>query len=244
MNPQDLTAFNRAVAFANSGNKAQAYQILVGLQSRYPANKDVLLWLAFTTPSFHEAERAVYDAGRASPQDPGVISAQNWLAAERLKREETRPVYQPPPPPQPTRKRALPFWSIGIAGAAVVLIVAALVWLLLLGNKQDIAPDVPESAYQQVSDPGLAWQIYKPGDRIKFNYQYNGDAQLNLSFVNSSGNRDNRDGFPWYNSLSDNHAVFLTFWGNSHLNQGQNTVYAKVTDHDVHWLVVVAEKIK
>lgn len=79
----DLPGFYQAVAQAQAGNKAAAYQQFKSLEMRNLNNIDVLLWVAYTSPTLLEAEVQIARASALAPNEPGVLQARQWLAREK-----------------------------------------------------------------------------------------------------------------------------------------------------------------
>jgi hypothetical protein len=83
MDPAQLQSFNEAVALAQDGRKAAAYQGLARLANSNPNDENILLWLAFTTPDLKESERAITQIKLLNPANPNLGSAAAWLERER-----------------------------------------------------------------------------------------------------------------------------------------------------------------
>lgn len=125
MDPHDLEAFNRAIQYAQAGDKQVAYRQFVAIAQSGVKDANLFMWLAYTTPDLKEAERALVEVERIEPTFTALPAARSWLQEELAKQpgpppamlesrppqEFTQPVpyaqpqpqYQPaPPPPQVT----------------------------------------------------------------------------------------------------------------------------------------------
>ena len=80
--PDFKLALNKAIALAQSGQKAEAYIQLRGLAYYHPQEVNLLLWLAFTAPSLDESRYCISQAQRLEPQNPSVAQAISWLAKQ------------------------------------------------------------------------------------------------------------------------------------------------------------------
>src|SRR3954469_2603633 len=85
MDVEDLENFNQAVALARAGEKASAYAKLRLLVEAYPQDVNCFLWLAFTSPSIPEAERALEIAEILDSHNPSLSQAKEWLDQEKAK---------------------------------------------------------------------------------------------------------------------------------------------------------------
>ena len=85
MDVADLPAFYKAVSMAQAGNKTAAYQQFKSLEMRNLNNIDVLLWVAYTSPTLLEAEVQITRASALAPNEPGVLQARQWLAGEKAR---------------------------------------------------------------------------------------------------------------------------------------------------------------
>ena len=70
MSLEDAALCQQAIGLANAGDKMLAYDQFVQLYYRYPQDVTLLYWLAFTTPSMEEAQRAIGDIARIQPNHP------------------------------------------------------------------------------------------------------------------------------------------------------------------------------
>src|SRR6266567_352658 len=82
MNPGDTTTFQNSVQLARAGQVSIAYHQFCTLakKSENRNNPDLLLWIATTTPSSQEAQRALYEVTRIAPHHPGLPQVQAQLA--------------------------------------------------------------------------------------------------------------------------------------------------------------------
>ena len=83
MNSTDLAAFNQAVAAAQSGQTQAAHATLTGLNQRYPADANVLLWMAFTSGDWSVANAYIEKVARFEPHNPSLAGARAWLASQQ-----------------------------------------------------------------------------------------------------------------------------------------------------------------
>lgn len=90
MNAHDLTSFIKAVELAKEGHKEKAYHQLKALLKTNNNHRDpnVLLWFAYTSPRLEESETALATSAQLDPNNPALPAAQQWLAQEKLKRQE------------------------------------------------------------------------------------------------------------------------------------------------------------
>jgi uncharacterized Zn-finger protein len=82
MNPEDTTAYQNAIQLARIGQMTRAYEQFCTLSKNH-ANRqdpDLLLWIAETTPSPQEAQRAINEVKGIAPYHPGLPQAQTQLA--------------------------------------------------------------------------------------------------------------------------------------------------------------------
>ena len=80
MYANDTATLNEAIASAKSGNKAAAHVTLAALRSHYPTNPDVLLWLAYTADTSHEARGILDTLAWTDPNNADLKRARMWLA--------------------------------------------------------------------------------------------------------------------------------------------------------------------
>jgi hypothetical protein len=99
MNQQDLQGFQQAVALAQAGQKAEAYNRLMELARNGDNSRDanLLMWIAFTAPNLAQAEQALSWAEKLDPNNQTVKSARQWLEGEKAKLAPAPPVQQPAP---------------------------------------------------------------------------------------------------------------------------------------------------
>jgi hypothetical protein len=90
MTLSELEAFNRALALAETGNKAGAYEILTKLYRDHPDNSRVLLCIAFTAGSLEEARKVLQKASLLDPTNPSLSGAKNWLARREAQEKPRR----------------------------------------------------------------------------------------------------------------------------------------------------------
>ena len=89
MNPEDVARCQQAIDLANSGKKQEAYEIFCSLHNHGNTEDVTLLyWLAFTTPSLEEAQRAIDDIARLEPDHPKLQALRNYLVKKRTQQEE------------------------------------------------------------------------------------------------------------------------------------------------------------
>ncbi|HEX2912638.1 MAG TPA: hypothetical protein VH186_17655 [Chloroflexia bacterium] len=78
----ELPAFQQAVTLAQAGRKMEAYSQLKLLAFNYPADTNLLLWLAFTSPSHEEANQLINSASSLEPANPVVVQAREWMSRQ------------------------------------------------------------------------------------------------------------------------------------------------------------------
>jgi len=81
MNPRDSAAFQKAIQLTYAGQKRTAYEQFCVLASNHTNRNhpDLLLWIAETTPSYEEAQRAINEASSIMPYHPGLAQARDLL---------------------------------------------------------------------------------------------------------------------------------------------------------------------
>ncbi|MDQ2888398.1 MAG: LITAF-like zinc ribbon domain-containing protein [Chloroflexota bacterium] len=82
MNSKDFDAFQQAIQLARAGQTKAAYEQFCILVGNYEnrSHPDLLLWIAETTPSYEEAQRAINEASSIAPHHPGLPQAHAQLA--------------------------------------------------------------------------------------------------------------------------------------------------------------------
>ncbi|HTK07846.1 MAG TPA: hypothetical protein VL485_11800 [Ktedonobacteraceae bacterium] len=80
MSPEDTARCQRAIDLANTGQKQRAYQQFCALYNRNASNITLLYWLASTTPSLVEAERALDTIDLLEPNHPNLPKLRNHLS--------------------------------------------------------------------------------------------------------------------------------------------------------------------
>jgi DNA-directed RNA polymerase subunit RPC12/RpoP len=94
MSPEDIALFQQAIEVANSGQKQAAYEQFCFI-SRHEGNAEdvtLLYWLAFTTPSPLEFQRALAAIARIEPTHPKLQD----LYAYQARKWQQQPVRQMP----------------------------------------------------------------------------------------------------------------------------------------------------
>jgi len=82
MNQQEAVAFQGAIQLAHAGQVKAAYDQFCLLASNKDNRNDpdLLLWIAETTASSEEAQRAINEVTSIAPSHPGLLQAQAQLA--------------------------------------------------------------------------------------------------------------------------------------------------------------------
>ncbi len=92
MNAKDTARCQQAIKLANSGQKQRAYKQFEELYYRYPDNVTLLYWIAYTTPSFQEAQDILTILARLEPHHPKLQELQQYTS-----RMQQSIVYAPSP---------------------------------------------------------------------------------------------------------------------------------------------------
>ncbi len=79
MNTEDTVRCQHAIKLANSGQKQMAYQLFCALYPRNAKEVTLLYWLAYTTPSPEEAQRAIATIARIEPDHPKLQALQQHV---------------------------------------------------------------------------------------------------------------------------------------------------------------------
>jgi hypothetical protein len=93
MSPEDVALCQQAIELANSGQKQAAYELFCSLHNHGNTDDVTLLyWIAFTTPSLAEAQRALETIARLEPSHPRLRELQAYVdrkeERERRQRQE------------------------------------------------------------------------------------------------------------------------------------------------------------
>ncbi len=90
MRPEDVALCQQAIELANSGQKQAAYE-----QFRFILSHDntedvtLLYWIAFTTPSLEEAQRALDTIARIEPDHPKLQALQAYLDRKQQRQQQS-----------------------------------------------------------------------------------------------------------------------------------------------------------
>lgn len=95
LNQEDTARCQHAIALANAGQKQSAYAIFCDLNRDNPEDVTVLTWIAFTTPRFDEARRAIQDLERLEPDHPNLSMLRNRLSKMSLPVQLQPPQHHP-----------------------------------------------------------------------------------------------------------------------------------------------------
>lgn len=80
MSPEDVALCQQAIELANSGQKQAAYEQFCSIHNRSnPDDVTLLYWIAFTTPSLEEAQRATDTIARIEPDHPKLPALRAYV---------------------------------------------------------------------------------------------------------------------------------------------------------------------
>lgn len=112
MSPEDIALCQQAIELANSGQTQAAYEQFCSIHNHgNPEDVTLLYWIAVTTPSREEAQRAIDTITRLEPDHPELHALQSYVARkeevekqrqrqdaeeEKKRREEAAAVWQHP----------------------------------------------------------------------------------------------------------------------------------------------------
>jgi len=93
MSPEDVALCQQAIELANSGQKQSAYEQFCSIYNHGNSEDVTLLyWIAVTTPSLEEAQRAMDTIARSEPNHSELHALQAYVAQKeesvRLQRQE------------------------------------------------------------------------------------------------------------------------------------------------------------
>ncbi len=84
MNEDDTAQCQRAIQLAESGQKQMAYTQFCALLNHDNADNTTLLsWIAYTTPSLDEAQRAIATIARLEPDHPKLHFLRNYVSKKQ-----------------------------------------------------------------------------------------------------------------------------------------------------------------
>ena len=84
MNEDDIAQCQRAIQLAESGQKQMAYTQFCALLSHDNADNTTLLsWIAYTTPSLDEAQRAIATIARLEPDHPRLQFLRSYVSRKQ-----------------------------------------------------------------------------------------------------------------------------------------------------------------
>jgi hypothetical protein len=93
MSPEDVALCQQAIELANSGQKQAAYKQFCLIYSHGNTEDVTLLyWIAFTTPSLEEAQRAVDTISHLEPDHPKLQELQAYV--DRKRQRQTQEQHQ------------------------------------------------------------------------------------------------------------------------------------------------------
>jgi hypothetical protein len=75
----DVQRFNYAVSLAQKGDNTNAHAILSHLETLYPTNSNLLLWLAYTSSDNNFARIYIDKVTQLDPTNPALDGAKSWL---------------------------------------------------------------------------------------------------------------------------------------------------------------------
>jgi len=108
MSPQDVALCQQAIELANSGQTQAAYKQFCMLYSHGNSEDVTLLyWIAATTPSLKEAQRAMYTIARIEPTHPELSALRAYLARQERHRRAIQQSYNMASFPRPNSREQL-----------------------------------------------------------------------------------------------------------------------------------------
>src|SRR5690242_17026763 len=84
MNSQQATKFTQAIAFAQAGQLKYAHFIFRELDSIFPNQSNILLWLAYTASGTIQSETLLNQLATLDPYNPHLGEAYSWLSFIKL----------------------------------------------------------------------------------------------------------------------------------------------------------------
>ena len=91
MSPEDTALCQQAIDVANSGSsfKQTAYEQFCSIRDHgNPEDVTLLYWIAFTTPSLEEAQRAIETIARIEPSHPRLQELQAYVDRKRHRQDQ------------------------------------------------------------------------------------------------------------------------------------------------------------
>lgn len=89
MSPEDVVLCQQAIEVANSGQKQTAYEQFCSIRDHgNPEDVTLLYWIAFTTPSLEEAQRAIDTIVRIEPSHPRLQELQAYVDRKRQRQDQ------------------------------------------------------------------------------------------------------------------------------------------------------------
>jgi len=108
MSPQDVALCQQAIELANSGQTQAAYKQFCMLYSHGNSEDVTLLyWIAATTPSLKEAQRAMNTIARIEPTHPELSALRAYLARQERHRRAIQQSYNMASFPRPNSREQL-----------------------------------------------------------------------------------------------------------------------------------------
>ncbi len=91
MSPEDVALCQEAIELANSGQKQAAYEQFCSLHNHGNSEDVTLLyWIAFTTPSLEEAQRAIDTIARIEPDHPKLQALRAYVDRKEEREHQQR----------------------------------------------------------------------------------------------------------------------------------------------------------
>ena len=91
MSPEDVALCQQAIELANSGQKHAAYEQFCSIHNHgNPEDVTLLYWIAFTTSSLEEAQRAIDTIARIEPNHPRLLELQAYVDRKEERQHRQR----------------------------------------------------------------------------------------------------------------------------------------------------------
>ncbi len=93
MNDEEIARCQKAIELAESGQKHTAYREFCALYNQGNAGDTTLLsWIAYTTTSFEEAQRAIVDIARLEPEHPRLDYLCRYVSRRQQRGDYAQPI--------------------------------------------------------------------------------------------------------------------------------------------------------
>ncbi len=104
MSPEDMALCQQAIDLAQSGQRRAAYEQFCSIHNHgNPEDVTLLYWIAVTTPSREEAQRAIDTVARIEPDHPELPALRAYLDRKRQEQKQwQQPLTQTYIAPSPT----------------------------------------------------------------------------------------------------------------------------------------------